>query len=191
MLVVSTLVLIKDSLEECHGLLLQILLHRGEVDPAADGLRVQVSRVRLEALVDDLTSFFELTIELQEGGCSYQIAVVRHFLPLVHCQHECVDSLLVDVTAAFMVENEGLGGCVLNFSAVLDPGQLSDGLIDVSFVEDSVRLPEDENGIGAFFHFLRTAQTSEIARDHSVTDKNKLTLSQRVRIEHHSFSLIR
>ena len=65
---VASVVLVEDSLEEAQGLLLQVLLHRRQVDPASDGLRSQIGTVALKTLVDDLASLFELADVPEETG---------------------------------------------------------------------------------------------------------------------------
>ena len=119
MLRVAALLVVQNLLEEGHRFLLQVLLHRRQVDPAADRLGAQVQIVLFEALVDDLASFFELTDVPHKGRRRYQVAVVGHLLTLVHRQHERVDGLLVDISAALVVEYERLCRCKLNLTAVL------------------------------------------------------------------------
>ncbi len=50
-----------------------------------------------------------------------------------------------------MVVDQGLGSCELDFSAILDTGQLTNGLVDVAFVEDAETFPENEDRILTFF----------------------------------------
>ena len=65
---IATVVIIEDGLEEAHRLLLQVLLHRRQVDPATHGLRPQIGTVALQTLVDHLASLFELADVPQETG---------------------------------------------------------------------------------------------------------------------------
>jgi hypothetical protein len=65
---------------------------------------------------------------------------------------------LVDVAAAFVVENKGVSRRELDFALVLDAGQLANSLIDVAFVKDSVGFPEHKDWVGAFLEFLYTEQ---------------------------------
>ena len=50
---------------------------------------------------------------------------------------------MVDVAASLMVEDKSVSGRELDLSTVLDTRQFANGLVDVSFVEDSIRFPED------------------------------------------------
>ena len=114
-------------------------------------MRIQVQIVLLQALVDNLASFFELADVPHKGRCRYQVPIVSHFLTLVHCQHERVYGFLVDISAPFMVENKRLCRSKLYLSPVLDTRKLAYGLVDVTFVEDSVGFPEDQNWILTLF----------------------------------------
>lgn len=83
----------------------------------------------------------------EERCCSYEIAIVGHLLTLIHREHERINRRLVNIAATLVVENEGLGRSELNFAAILDACELTDSLINISFVENSVCLPEDKDGV--------------------------------------------
>ena len=72
----------------------------------------------------------------------------------IHGEHEGVDRLLVNITTPFVVEDKSLGSGVLDLSSILDARQFTYRLIDVSFVENSVGFPENEDGICTFFKLL-------------------------------------
>ena len=151
MLRVATLLIVQHLLKEGHRLLLQILLHGRQIDPAAHSLRVQVQIVRFQALVDDLASSFELTGVPHKGRRRYQVSIVGHFFSLVHGQHERVYGLLVDISAPLVVEYERLCRSILDLSAILNARKLTNGLVDVTLVEDSVGFPENQNWILTLF----------------------------------------
>ena len=90
----------------------------------------------------------------QECGCRYQITIVCHFLALIHRENERVDRLLVNISAPLVVEDERLRRSVLDLTAILHSGELSDCLVDVTFVEYSEGFPENEGGILTFLKFL-------------------------------------
>ena len=119
MLRVTALLFVEHLLKESHRFLLQVFLHGRKVDPSAYRLSIQVQIVLLKALIDDLSSFFELADVPHEGGCRYQVTIVGHFLPFIHRQYKRIDGLLVDISAPFMVEYERLSRRKLNFSTVL------------------------------------------------------------------------
>ena len=155
-LTVAAALLVKHLLKEVHGFGLQIFFHGGEVDPATHSLRSQVGAITFEALIDYLSSFFELTDVPQETGCSYQVTIICHFLALIHRQHKRVDRFLVNVAAPLMIVDQGLGCSELHLAPVLNSGQLSDRLIDVSFIENTEGLPENKNGVCALVKLLHT-----------------------------------
>ena len=78
----------------------------------------------------------------QESAASEEIAITRHRLLLIQSDGECVDCLLVDVSAPLMVINEGHSRRKVNFSALLDPSQLTDRLGHWTFLEDAEGFPE-------------------------------------------------
>mgnify|MGYP000141359631 CR=1 FL=1 len=139
---VATLLFVEHLLEESHGLVLEIVLHCRQIDPAADSLSIEVQIVLLEALIDDLSCFFELANVPHKCRCRYQVAIVSHLFALVHRQHKCVNRLLVDISAPFVVEYECLSRCVLDLPPVLHSGKFANRLVDVTFVENSVAFPE-------------------------------------------------
>lgn len=59
-----------------------------------------------------------------------------------------------------MVEDECLSGSKLNFSSILNSRQLANRLINVSFIEDSITLPKDEDGVLTFVQLLQKYQNS-------------------------------
>ena len=141
-------------LEEGHGFLLEVLLHRRQVDPSANSLSIKVGTVAFEDFVDDLSCPFELTDVPQECGCRYQITIIGHFLALVHRKNKSVDRLLVNISAPLVVEDERLRRSILDLTAVLHSGKLSDRFVYVTFVEDTEGFPENEGGILTFLKFL-------------------------------------
>ena len=71
-----------------------------------------------------------------ERGRRYKVPIICHFFSFIHSEHKCVDRLLIDVTAALVVENECVSRCKLYFSFVLHSSEFSNSLIDVAFVDD-------------------------------------------------------
>ena len=53
-----------------------------------------------------------------------------------------------------MVINEGDSRRKVNFSALLDPSQLTDRLGHWTFLEDAEGFPEHQHRVHSFFHFL-------------------------------------
>lgn len=53
-----------------------------------------------------------------------------------------------------MIVNESQSTRIGNFSALLNAGEFSDGFGGAAFLEDGKGLPEDEDRVGSFFHFL-------------------------------------
>lgn len=49
-----------------------------------------------------------------------------------------------------MVEDERLCSSILDLSAILNTRKLTNGLVDVTLVEDSIGFPEDQNWILTF-----------------------------------------
>jgi len=125
-----------------------------------------------------------------ERGCRYQVAVVRHFFALIHRQHKSVDGLLVDVSAPLVVKNQGLGRRKLDFTPILHPSQFSNRLVDIAFIEDAVSFPENEHRVLSFFNLLQQRRIVRLLQAQHRTLVG-LTWSQRVLIEHQSFSRIK
>lgn len=76
-----------------------------------------------------------------------------------------------------MIVDESDRGTELDLASFLDPGQFSNGLGDTSFLKNAEPLPEDEDRVHAFLHFLlRLKREAEV------------TMSQTLRMEHQSFS---
>lgn len=90
----------------------------------------------------------------QEGGRADQVLVGCHLFALVKLQLVGVDSFLVNVAALLVVVDQGGRGCEGYLPAVLNAGQLADGLGDASLVEDAECFPEDEDRVLAFVELL-------------------------------------
>ena len=85
-----------------------------------------------------------------KGRRRYQVSIVGHFFSLVHGQHKRVYGLLVNISAPLVVEDERLCSSILDLSAILNTRKLTNGLVDVTLVEDPVGFPEDQNWILTF-----------------------------------------
>ena len=98
----------------------------------------------------------------EEAGSRYQITIVCHLLALVHREHERIDRLLIDVAAPLVVKDQSLGRRILYLATILHARQLSDSLIDIAFIVDSVGFPEDKHWILAFVQLLISVLTKQI-----------------------------
>jgi hypothetical protein len=83
----------------------------------------------------------------QESCSSQEVSIGGLLLSFIELEHECVDGLLVDVAAFFVVENEGDSGRVLDFAPVLVFRKLSDSLCDTPFVVDAEGLPKAQEWV--------------------------------------------
>lgn len=58
--------------------------------------------------------------------------------------------------ATLVIIDKGHCCAKLDLSSFLDARELSDSLGNTALVEDAISLPEDQDGICSFFHFLHS-----------------------------------
>jgi len=161
-LAVAAFFFVQHVLEVLHRLLLQVLLRGGKVDPSFESMRSQTCGVDIEDFLDDLTGALELLCVPQESGSAEKVLVRRLLFALVKLQHKCIDRLLIDVAAPLMIKNERNRRRELNFTALLDPRELTDSFSNASFVENAECLPESQNGVLTLAKLLQPSKTHQV-----------------------------
>jgi hypothetical protein len=149
-----TLALLENDLEHIHCFLLKLILVGPLVDPASQSLSIQIARIVFKQFLNLLASLLELLNVAQESGSAENVTVRSGLFPLIELEHIDVNGILVDVSAPLVVVDESVGGREGALTPILNLGELSDGLVDVAFVENTETLPENQDGVHSFFQFV-------------------------------------